>query len=171
MEDLGPELFSRELKLRKAFLHRHLDVAGRPVLVAIAERHNVLQRRLEESCQMCAWFMERALDQLSTKSPDPENERPEQPEQALGIFDLRGFSPLQADLEFARFLVDTLYIYYPGRFGRLLLVDAPPGFAEFWETMRPLLHRYAALAEFVTAKEVVQLYFEPGCAPAEFEAR
>ncbi|CAE8632145.1 unnamed protein product [Polarella glacialis] len=169
---LRPELFQREMRSRKAYLHKHLDVVGRPVLVAVAQRHSVLDRRFEESCQMCAWFMEQMLDRLDTVPPPsaglPQRSS-EATEQALGIFDLRGFSPLQADVEFAKFLVDVLYSYYPSRFGRVLLVDAPDVFSSFWETIRPLLHRYSLLVEFVSASDVRRLYFAPGLAPEEFQ--
>mmetsp|Transcript_10485 Transcript_10485/g.32546 ORF Transcript_10485/g.32546 Transcript_10485/m.32546 type:complete len:331 (+) Transcript_10485:154-1146(+) len=179
VDKLGPELFSREMRARKAYLHRHTDVLGRPVLVAVARRHNVMERRLSESCRMFAWCMERTLERLDTMEPPsdtgtdpagpPSDEEPV--EQALGIIDLRGFSPLQADLEFATFLVEALYIYYPGRFGRILMVDAPDVFGNFWDSVRPLLRRYASLTDFVTADEVRQRYFAPGHAPEEFGPR
>lgn len=183
---LGPENFSAELRSRKAYLHQHADIVGRPVLVVIAQRHNLMKRRLEESCRMCAWFMERMMDRLATAEPpkpatsesDASGDLAEEAapfeavEQALGIIDLQGFSPLQADLEFAVFLVQALHDYYPGRFARILLVDAPDIFRSFWENVRPLLHRYATLADFVTAEEVRSRYFyKPDLAPAELQGR
>lgn len=178
VEKLGPELFTRELRARKAYLHRHPDLAGRPVLVAIGNRHNVLERRLEDSCRMCAWFMEQALEKLATVEPPVRDasraarrglQSTVPAEQALGIFDLRGFSPLQWDPEFVLFLIDALYNYYPGRVARVLLVGAPAVFSQFWETVRPLLGRYAALADFVSPEDVRRRYFAPGHAPPEFE--
>jgi len=189
VDRLGPELFSKELRTRKAYLHKHTDIVGRPVLVAIAQRHSILERRLEDSCRMCAWFMERALDKLDLVDPPPlgcgdatrdttavlvagDASSAEAPvEQALGVFDLRGFSPLQADLEFAKFLVEALHEYYPGRFGRVLFVDAPEVFSSFWDNVRPLLRKYASLIEFVSAEEVRRCYFAPGCEPPELVRR
>jgi len=92
-------------------------------------------------------------------------------EQALGVIDLRGFSPLQADVEFVHFMITVLHDYYPDRFARILLVDAPSGFASFWDKVRPLLHRYSNLADFVTAEEACQRYFTPGTAPTELMQR
>uniref|UniRef100_A0A7S1PZT7 CRAL-TRIO domain-containing protein n=1 Tax=Alexandrium catenella TaxID=2925 RepID=A0A7S1PZT7_ALECA len=182
IEKLGPELFTRELRARKAYLHRHNDLAGRPVLVAIGRRHNVMERKLQDSCRMCAWYMERALEKLDMRDPPVRAPRGAASqrvshaadttgpaEQALGIFDLRGFSPLQWDPEFVLFLIDALYNYYPGRVARVLLVGAPDIFTAFWETVRPLLGRYAALADFVSAEDVRRRYFAPGLAPPEFE--
>mmetsp|Transcript_53340 Transcript_53340/g.147765 ORF Transcript_53340/g.147765 Transcript_53340/m.147765 type:complete len:138 (-) Transcript_53340:174-587(-) len=133
---------------------------------------------------MCAWFMERVLDRLATAEPpslkahgqaaseegaSPPTKAQPRAEQVLGIFDLRGFSPLQWDPEFVFFLIDALYNYYPGRVARVLLVGAPEIFGTFWETVRPLLGRYAALADFVSAEDVRQRYFAPGRAPPDFE--
>jgi len=185
---LGPENFGKEMRSRKAYVHTNKDVCGRPVLVVIAERHNLMERRLTESCQMCTWFMERTMDKLSTVLPPSSGESDgdvgghhaedgvasedgEVVEQALGIIDLKNFSPLQADLEFATFLVQALHDYYPGRFARILLVDSPSIFVSFWENVRPLLHRYAFLADFVSADEVCSRYFEPGTAPTELQRR
>jgi len=89
-------------------------------------------------------------------------------EQALGIVDLRGFSVEQADLQFAYFLIEVLHEYYPGRFGRVLLVDAPPVFVSFWESIKPMLHRYATLCGFVGRRDV-RRYFADGECPDEFK--
>lgn len=179
VDRLGPELFAKELRMRKAYLHPHADLAGRPVIVAIARKHNVLERNLLDSCRMCAWFMERTLDKLEMVAPPGSDHaiisgagRKKEPvEQALGIFDLRGFSPLQADLEFATFLVELLHLYYPGRFGRILFIEAPEVFGSFWDTVRPLLGHYASLADFVTLDEVRRHYFAPGHMPEELQRR
>lgn len=177
---IGPEHFMGEMRSKKAYFHKHRDLAGRPVLVVVAQRHNLFERRLDESCSMCAWFLEQTMDKLATLDPParpnevgsrraPGTSGAQPVEQALGIFDLRGFSPMQADMEFATFLVQAIHSYYPGRFGRILLVDAPDIFRSFWQNVRPLLHRYASLADFVSAQEVCDKYFAPGEAPSELQ--
>eukprot|EP00438_Fugacium_kawagutii_P024566 Skav223346 [mRNA] locus=scaffold200:341250:341981:+ [translate_table: standard] len=116
-------------------------------------------------------MLETALKRLTTlEPPAPGNaaEKPDAPEQALGIFDLREFSPLQADLEVAGFLIEVLYNYYPGRTGKVLLVGAPDLFKAFWDNIKPLLGRYAKLADFVTVQELRDNYFKPGLEPPEF---
>mmetsp|Transcript_19318 Transcript_19318/g.40410 ORF Transcript_19318/g.40410 Transcript_19318/m.40410 type:complete len:604 (-) Transcript_19318:121-1932(-) len=163
VEKLGPELFMREMRSRKAYLHTHPDIAGRPVLVVVANRHNVLERRFKESCCMCAWYMERVMDKLKTLEPEMEPEI----EQAIAIVDLNGFSPMQADLEFVCFVVDVIHNYYPRRFARVLMVDAPQMFESFWRSVCPMLHHYQDLAEFTTASEVCRRYFAPDQAPPE----
>merc|ERR1712113_121916 len=77
-------------------------------------------------------------------------------EQAIGIFDLRGFSPMQADMELASFIVRAIRVYYPRRFARILFVDAPEIFSGFWDSLRPLLRHYAILVEFISAKDVCE---------------
>eukprot|EP00929_Paragymnodinium_shiwhaense_P007629 TRINITY_DN111538_c0_g1_i1.p1 TRINITY_DN111538_c0_g1~~TRINITY_DN111538_c0_g1_i1.p1 ORF type:complete len:721 (-),score=86.84 TRINITY_DN111538_c0_g1_i1:262-2376(-) len=175
-ERLGPEFFIKEMK--KGYVHKYPDVVGRPVILAFARHHNVLDRRIEESTRMCTWLLETALKRLAMPEPPAKTSVEEEEEAAgdakpaetaLGIFDLREFSILQADMEVASFLIEALYKYYPGRVGRVLLVGAPDVFKSFWESVRPLLGRYASLADFVTVQEVREKYFKPGEAPIEFQ--
>ena len=83
-------------------------------------------------------------------------------ETLLGIFDLRGFGPRNADLSFARFLVDACFLYYPRRLGAVLFVDAPWAFKPVWAVVKPLLRKYGALVRFVSAEEVKQRLFRGG---------
>lgn len=160
----------KELRAGKGYVHEHRDLAGRPVMVAIARRHSIFERDLLESSRMCTWMLETALKRLSMAEPPkkPAQEPEGPPEQALGIFDLRGFSPLQADLEVAGFLIEALYNYYPGRTGKVLLVGAPELFKAFWDNIKPLLGKYSKLADFVTVDELRENYFKPGLEPPEF---
>ena len=89
-------------------------------------------------------------------------------ETLLGIFDLRGFGPRNADLSFARFLVDACFLYYPRRLGAVLFVDAPWAFKPVWAVVKPLLRKYGALVRFVSAEEVREVYFAEGEAPPGF---
>lgn len=66
---LGPDMFPKELRSGKGYVHDQLDVAGRPVMVAIARRHNLFDRNLLESSRMCAWMLETALRRLSMEPP------------------------------------------------------------------------------------------------------
>ena len=91
---------------------------------------------------MCAWYMERVLDKLRTLEPSGAPEEQMEIEQAIAVIDLNGFSPLQADLEFVCFMVDVIHNYYPRRFARILLVDAPQMFESFWRPVCPMLHHY-----------------------------
>ena len=61
------------------------------------------------------------------------------------------------------------FLYYPKRLGRVLMVDSPWVFQPPWLLIKPLLRKYAALVEFVSAEELRQKYFAPGTAPKDFE--
>ena len=101
----------------------------------------------------------------SSSSPSSGNSTVET---LLGIFDLRGFGPKNADLSFARFLVDACFLYYPRRLGAVLFVDSPWAFKPVWAVVKPLLGKYGALVRFVSAEEVTKVYFAEGEAPPGF---
>lgn len=105
-----------------------------------------------------------SLSSASSSSSSAENDV----ETLLGIFDLRGFGPRNADLSFARFLVDACFLYYPRRLGAVLFVDAPWAFKPVWAVVKPLLRKYGALVRFVSAEEVKEVYFAEGEAPPGF---
>ena len=107
----------QEAATGKAYLHAHKDINGRPVIIVCASRHitgslsaaavlsltsrtphdmcyTTGERPLAESTRLCAYLLEAAIAEL-----------PEGGETILGIFDLRGFGPRNADLGFVRFLV------------------------------------------------------------------
>ena len=105
---------------------------------------------------------------LASSSSSSSSSSLETAETLLGIFDLRGFGPRNADLSFARFLVDACFLYYPRRLGAVLFVDAPWAFKPVWAVVKPLLRKYGALVRFVSAKEVKEVYFAEGEAPPGF---
>ena len=111
---------------------------------------------------------EGGVSPLSTSSSSSSSSSSESVETLLGIFDLRGFGPRNADLSFARFLVDACFLYYPRRLGAVLFVDAPWAFKPVWAVVKPLLRKYGALVRFVSAEEVKQVYFAEGEAPPGF---
>ncbi|CAI5467981.1 unnamed protein product [Closterium sp. Yama58-4] len=168
----------------KAFLHEHADVDGRPVIVVVAAKHfpdrgplsnhllyplgprlTVITPSLPTSHpvslfysqQLCAYLIERAIEQL------PEGE-----EQFRGIFDLRGFTAKNTDLAFVKFMIDVFFNYYPKRLHQVLFVDAPFIFQPGWKVMKPLLKSYANLVVFCKAEEVRDKYFLPGQAPDSY---
>jgi len=93
--------------------------------------------------------------------------RAEGVDNVVGIFDLRGFGPRNADFRFVRFLMQAFFYYYPKRAGEILMVDAPWAFMPPFELVKPLLGKYSQLIRFVSVAEARE-YFEPGCVPAEF---
>ena len=148
---------AKEAATGKAYLHAHLDVQNRPVIIVRAAKHVTAAGPLVDSQRLCVHILERASDSL-----------PEGQDTFLGIFDLRGFTSKNADLGFVRFLVDIFFTYYPKRLSQVLFVDAPWVFKPGWEMVKPWLKKYAALVRFVTAEELRREFFTPETVPADF---
>ncbi|KAF6136955.1 hypothetical protein GIB67_030719 [Kingdonia uniflora] len=87
-----------------------------------------------ENEKLCVFLIEKALSRF-----------PDEKEEILGIFDIRGFSTGNADLQFLKFLFDAFYYYYPKRLEQFLFVDAPFVFLPLWQLVKPLLRSYASL--------------------------
>jgi hypothetical protein len=52
--------------------------------------------------------------------------------------------------------------------GQVLFVDAPWVFQPAWQIIKPLMRKYAALVQFVSAEQVRTLYFTPQTTPEQF---
>jgi hypothetical protein len=154
--ELTADDVAAEAATGKAYLHPFPDAAGRPAVVIRCAKHVIGAAPLRKSVELASTVLDAAVASLP---PDSET--------LVGIFDLRGFGPRNADLAFARFLVDACFLYYPRRLGAVLFVDAPWAFKPVWAIVRPLLKKYAALVAFVSADDVVAS-FKPGEAPADF---
>lgn len=141
----------------KVYLHPHPDALGRPVVVVRTARHVIGAHPLASSIRLASFVLDRAVAAL-----------PPGTDTLVGVFDLRGFGPANADLAFARFLVDACFTYYPRRLGAVLFVDAPWAFRPVWAVVRPLLRKYGALVRFVSAADVVAAFGDAALAPREF---
>lgn len=85
----------------------------------------------------------------------------------IGIFDLRGFGPANADFAFVAFLIKAFFFYYPKRASEVLMVNAPWAFMPAYNLVKPALGKYAALIRFVDVLEV-RTYFASDTVPSEF---
>ncbi|KAI4303840.1 hypothetical protein MLD38_039428 [Melastoma candidum] len=146
----------------KAYVHHHLDVSGRPVLVVVAAKHFPNAQDPIENEKLCVFLIEKALSKL-----------PPGQEQILGIFDLRGFGTANADLKFLTYhgmflCFDVFYYYYPKRLSQVLFVDAPFVFKPLWQIAKPLLQSYASLVRFCSADKVRSEYFTEETLPPNF---
>ncbi|KAL6769321.1 CPSFL1 [Auxenochlorella protothecoides x Auxenochlorella symbiontica] len=148
---------AKEAASGKVYLHPHRDVLGRPVVVIHVRKHVMGASPGADSQRLCAWILDAALAAL-----------PPGQECVLGIFDLKGFSLQNADLGFARFLVDALFTYYPRRLGQAVLVDPPWAFQPGWSVVKPWLGKYGDLVRVCSARQVGVEYFQPGTAPRGF---
>jgi hypothetical protein len=129
----------------------------RPVLVIRAQKHVIGASPLIESQRLCVHLLDRGMQKLP---PDQET--------MLGVFDLRGFSSRNADLNFVRFMIDAFFTYYPKRVSQILFVEAPWVFGPLYEVIKPWLRKYAALVRFVSVEEVRKEYFTPETIPEDF---
>ncbi|KAF8408276.1 hypothetical protein HHK36_007425 [Tetracentron sinense] len=142
----------------KAYVHEFLDVNDRPVVIVVASKHFPATQDRTENEKLCVFLIEKALSKL-----------PAGKEEILGIFDLRGFGPENADIKLLTFLFDVYYYYYPKRLGQVLFVDAPFVFQPIWQLAKPLLKSYASLVRFCTAETVMKEYFTEETQPADFK--
>ncbi|KAI8470161.1 MAG: CRAL-TRIO domain-containing protein [Monoraphidium minutum] len=148
-----------ELATGKAEVHEHTDRYGRPVIIIRVNRHVTGEFPLSESKRLCAHVLDGAVASL-----------PPGGEQMMGVFDLKGFELKNADLQFAGFLVEAFFEYYPRRMGQVLMVDAPWIFQPSWAVIKPLLRKYAALVRFVDRATLEREFFEPGKLPEDLRA-
>lgn len=147
----------REAELGKAWLHDYLDVLGRPVVIMVPAKHIIGQFPLSSTQQLCAEIAEDAI----LKMPDGC-------ETILAVFDLRGFGPLNADLNLVKFLVDLFFVYYPRRLGQVLVVEAPWIFDPVWQVIKPWLRKYAGLVRFIRIQDLKTEYFNKSTLPSLF---
>ncbi|KAG2495514.1 hypothetical protein HYH03_006457 [Edaphochlamys debaryana] len=154
-----PAMLAAELASGKAYVHTAPDKYGRPAIVIRTRLHKTGQFPITDSKRLAAHMIDTALAQL-----------PPGGEQIVGIFDLRGFEfTTNADFQFAAFMVEAFFEYYPRRVGQVLMVEAPWVFFPAWEVIKPLMRKYAALVSFVSVADVRRDYFTPQSLPDDFK--
>ena len=101
-DDLTWEMVAKEASTGKAYLHKHKDVSGQPVIVIRSSLHNTGQHSMMQAtkpAKQTSCILEKALKVL-----------PVGQDTVLGIFDLKGFKQKNGDLGFAGFLVSYLVL-------------------------------------------------------------
>ncbi|GMH21499.1 hypothetical protein Nepgr_023341 [Nepenthes gracilis] len=157
VSELTEESVKSVAETGKSFVHEFPDVDGRPVLLVVASKHFPLMQDSVDDQKLCVFMIEKALSKL-----------PAGKEQILGIVDLRGFGPQNADVMFLTFLFDVFYYYYPKRLGEVLFVEAPLVFQPIWQLTKPLLKSYASLVRFCSVETLRKEYFTEDTLPANF---
>jgi len=164
---VSAEAVEVQRSLQKAYIHNHVDAAGRKVLVIRAARH--FKPRSHEEVLAAQRVMQTLIDdavaeleaQNHKSSRGESDENSVQSECVLGIMDLRGFRLPNADPKLANFLVDCFFKYYPKRMNEMLLVDAPFVFRPTWLIVKPVLGKYSSIVRFISADKVGS-YFPSG---------
>ncbi|EFJ41850.1 hypothetical protein VOLCADRAFT_67793, partial [Volvox carteri f. nagariensis] len=148
------QMVAAELASGKAYVHNYTDKYGRPAIVIRTRRHFPLT----DSKRLAAYLIDTAISRL-----------PPGGEQIVGIFDLRGFQFAQnADFQFAAFMIEAFFEYYPRRVSQVLFVEAPWVFFPAWEVIKPLMRKYAALVRFLSVSELRSEFFTPEALPEDF---
>ena len=70
----------------------------------------------------------------------------------------RGFSTINADIDFLRFFIKCIFTYFPKRVGEVLFIEAPFVFRPVWAVVKPWLGKYSSLARFVTMEEANEYF-------------
>mmetsp|Transcript_21534 Transcript_21534/g.69647 ORF Transcript_21534/g.69647 Transcript_21534/m.69647 type:complete len:218 (-) Transcript_21534:368-1021(-) len=152
--DVSEEVVADEIATQKARLLPQTDIIGRPTVVVTLERHLVEERVLRHTQLNCVKLMDEALTRLDPAASPPV-------ETVLVLFDLRGFSGANWDLDFVRFFIRIMFEYYPKRISRVLIVGAPIVFRPLWLAVKPLLGKYSTVVSFVSEGEARD-YFSSG---------
>ncbi|GLC47000.1 hypothetical protein PLESTB_001656000 [Pleodorina starrii] len=154
-----PQMIAAEMASGKAYVHNCTDKYGRPAIVIRTKLHVTGQFPINDSKRLAAYLIDSAISRI-----------PPGGEQIVGIFDLRGFTFAQnADFQFAAFMIEAFFEFYPRRVGQVLFVDAPWVFFPAWEVIKPLMRKYASLVRFLSVSELRSEFFTSETLPPDFK--
>jgi hypothetical protein len=70
------------------------------------------------------------------------------------------YTAANADIDFLKFFIKCLIMYFPKRVSEVLFVEAPFVFRPVWAVVKPWLGKYSSLARFVSAEEANEYFAE-----------
>ena len=149
-ESLNAPAVIEEARTGKAVLMKERDVLGRPVVLVTLIKHEVATRVLEDTQKLCVKLLDEGLEELKKEGFEQET--------VMCVYDLRGFSMKNADIDFTKFFISCIFDYYPKRISQVLLVEAPFVFKPVWGIIKPLMGKYSSLVKFVKAKEANEFF-------------
>ena len=138
----------------KAVLLDETDAMDRPVIYVTLTKHEVETRELARTCKLCVRLVDEALERERAKGAGSS-------ETMMCVFDLRGFTMKNADIDFVKFFIKCIFDYFPKRISQVLLIEPPWVFTPVWQIIKPLMGKYAALVKQVKASEA-KAYFKEG---------
>ena len=115
-ESLNAPSVIEEAKTGKAVLMKERDVLGRPVVLVTLIKHEVATRVLEDTQKLCVKLLDEGLEELKKEGFEQET--------VMCVYDLRGFSMKNADIDFTKFFISCIFDYYPKRISQVLVVEA-----------------------------------------------
>jgi len=160
-QDLGPiteKDITASLRENAAYVHPHLDKQGRAVIVVEISKHILKNRDLDAAKKHAVWAVEKCLTMMEESSEGSGG--------IYAVWDMRGFSGANADLDLAKFcILDVFRKYYPKRLEQVAAVDSPWAFKPIWAVLKPIIGKYSSVVKFVKVKDVLE-NFNEGEAPA-----
>ena len=146
------------LKDNAAYVHPHLDKEGRAVIVVEISKHILKNRDLDAAQKHAVWAVEKCLTMMDESEKGSGG--------IYAVWDMRGFSGANADLDLAKFcILDVFRKYYPKRLEQVAAVDSPWAFKPIWAILKPIIGKYSSVVKYCKVKDVLD-NFNEGEAPA-----
>ena len=159
--DLGPISeadIAASLRDNAAYVHPHLDKEGRAVIVVEIQKHILKNRDLAAAQKHAVWAVEKCLTMMEEDARGSGG--------IYAVWDMRGFSAANADLDLAKFcILDVFRKYYPKRLEQVAAVDSPWAFKPIWAILKPIIGKYSSVVKFCKVQDVLD-NFNEGEAPA-----
>ena len=133
------------------------DKFGRTILYFCPRRHNSKQREVETALRAMVWFM----DYVWLRTRDTHYRK------FVVLFNMRGFSMRNNDLQMLRGFLPILQNCYPEMVGRIILVEYPFIIWGLWKIVKSLLDvRTQNKVQFIGPAELAD-HFTPETIPTE----
>ncbi len=152
-DDLSGVDVDEEAATGKAVLLSERDACGRSVVYVTLTKHEVETRDLSRTCRLCVRLVDEALERSRAEGEGAV-------ETLMCVFDLRGFTMKNADIDFVKFFIKCIFDYFPKRVSQVLIVDAPWVFKPVWAVIKPLMGKYASLVRQVKVSEAKEYFVE-----------
>ena len=158
---------NEEAATGKAVLLPELDAFERPVIYVTLTKHETETRELARTCKLCVRLVDEALERMGYGYDDATSTtaaaaapQTSSPQTLLCVFDLRGFTMKNADIEFVKFFIKCIFDYFPKRISQVLLIEPPWVFTPVWQIIKPLMGKYASLVRQVKASDAAAYFKE-----------
>lgn len=153
-DNISFESVREEFDTGKAVLLEERDLLGRQVVSVTLTKHVIAERDLEDTKRLTVYLLDKGLERIRAGAANGC------PETVLAVFDLRGFSAANADIDFLKFFIECIVTYFPKRVSEVLFIEAPFVFRPVWSVVKPWLGKYSSLARFVTVEEANAYFAE-----------
>ncbi|KAL6752267.1 CRAL-TRIO domain-containing protein [Haematococcus lacustris] len=133
---------ANEIACEKLYL-QGIDRQGRPLMIALARKHNGWTRSLEELERMCCYV----LDEMAKMAAPHVDRNPRG--QCCTLLDLTDMAMVSMDVQAIKTLLTLLGEHYVERLGALIFWNPPLIFWGVWNSLSPLLPEVTRAKIFV----------------------